>query len=508
MAVASLGTLGAYDGGFMQESEPAQWIGGRWRARGALVLIILFTALRPGDATWINDEPQLLHIAFVCNAGQFPDARIHIPFTHATLAPYGLVGTRGARYGPLPVWIYQIFLAITHDPILMVVMRALICSSITAIALDWLLGTMGWNPWLAVVTMLSPWLWHYSRQLWDNSFCIPLSAMLIAAYADYLKTSRGWAICIAAVAAGLMLLTHLMSLALLIPWGLHLVLRRSNWPGVVIAVALIVAAIQLPAIPYWEHLGHHYTPRVGADRSPVSGFLFPLLGGHHLTATGLGNLVGSGWQWYLPGPTSYIVWAAEGVSAMAYIAVWIGLVRSPRLARRVIRRKNPTLNDHLALIALGVFICQLYMDGTMRVYDGPHYFNATWIAYAIFAYQAFARLSAKWGKRILWAQGVALATVLLAVMGLVAQNGGMITTGYGTSLSQQIDAVRQIGNTPFAGGIRSQVCLWRFLPWEYDTLKEMLVSPDTPPQPGVAASVVFRGSWPGDAHIVVNFVPK
>ena len=47
------------------------------------------------------------------------------------------------------------------------------------------------SAWLAVLVMLSPWMWYYSRQLWDNSFCIPLSAMTIAAYADYLATRCG-----------------------------------------------------------------------------------------------------------------------------------------------------------------------------------------------------------------------------------------------------------------------------------------------------------------------------
>jgi hypothetical protein len=495
----------------MREAERIPCGGRRCWARGALVLIVLVTAFfRPGDTTWINDEPKLLRMAMLCNAGQFADLGVHVPGTPATLGVFGLMGTRGARYGPAPVWLYQIFLAITHDPVVMVVMRALICGAGVAVALDWLLGTMGWNPWLAVVTMLSPWLWHYSRELWDNSFCIPLSAILIAGYADYLKTRRLWPLCIAGVAAGLLPLTHFMSVALLAPVGVHLVFRPANRWRPIFVFAIVVLAVEVPAWPYWKWITQNYLANLDPERSPIAGFGYPFLGGHHLTATGLGNLLGERWQFALPGVWPYVVLAAEYFSAIAFVAVWIGIIRGSRQARRVIRRMNPSLEDHLTMIAMGVLLCQILLDGVQRVYDGPQYFNATWIAYAIFAYRTVGLLSPRWQKVVLWAQGAALGTVLVSVMALVAFNGGMKTWGWGTNLGLQVSAVREIGNTPLAGGDAQHQPFgqWQTFPWEYDTLKGMMIDPSAPGRGDAVASVKYREQWAWDAHIAVEFAPR
>ncbi len=389
-------------------------------------------------------------------------------------------------------------------------MRAVIFSSVTALALAWLLRTLNWNPWLAVVTMLSPWLWHYSRQIWDNSFCIPLSALLVAGYADYLKRNRLWAMGVAAAAAGLLPLTHLMSLALLAPVGLHLVLRRANWPRGVGVAAVVFTAVEIPAWPYWDWLANNYSPAIEPGRSPYAGYFYPLLGGHHLSAVGLSNLLGRKWVYGLPGVWPYLILVAAYFSGIAYVAVWIGIVRAAREGRRVVRRMNASLADHLSLIALGTLAVQVWMDGTQRVYGGPHYFNATWIAYAILGYRTFQMLPAKWGKCVLWAYGGSLGFVLVSVMVLIGRNGGAQGLGWGPALSQQVAVVREIGNTPLeGGGAQSQaVANWRVCPWEYDYLKELLVDPAEPPRAGVVAIVKDRDQWAGDAQIVVEFAPQ
>jgi hypothetical protein len=175
----------------------------------------------------------------------------------------------------------------------------------------------------------------------------------------------------------------------------------------------------------------------------------------------------------------------------------------------VIRRASPSLEDHLMMIAMGVLICQILLDGVQRVYDGPQYFNATWIAYAIFAYRTVSLLSAKWQNIVLWVQGSALAFVLISVIALVCRNGGMRTTGWGTTIGQQVWAVREIGNTPLAGGDAQHQPFgqWRIFYWEYDTLKEMLVNPASPGRTDAVATVKYRNDWAGDAHIVVEFGP-
>ncbi|MGA3065486.1 MAG: hypothetical protein ABSF29_01430 [Tepidisphaeraceae bacterium] len=481
--------------------------------RLALLAIVLLTIfVRPGDTPWINDEPKLFHLALLCNSGSFADVGIHVPFTSATLGVMGLYGTRGARYGPVPVWIYQCFLLLTHDPVLMVQIHALLFGVIIAVSLDWLTSTMEVNPWLAVVTMLSPWLWFYSRQLWDNSFCIPFSVLLLAAYASFLKTAKIWPLCVAALAAGLLVLTHLMCLALLVPLLAHALLFRGRQilrrPLGLLAALAVFAALQFLAWPYWKWMRMYYQSAVEAGRSPVAGYFYPLLGGHHLSAAGLGNLLGDNWQNAAPDSLSNVIYTAEYVSVLAYIAVWIGIFLAFRRARRVIRRQESSVADHLAFIAIGALIFQCLLDGTQRVYEGPHYFNSTWIAFAVLAYLAVNALPIRWQSLLLAVQAAALVTVLSCMIFIIAHNGGTLTPGWGTTIAQQADAVREIGNTPLVDGEIAQQPFdqWHSFPWEYDVLKA-IINPQTPPKPGVQAQVAYQFHFVGDAHIEVDFYP-
>jgi len=90
----------------------------------ALVAIVFITGLLyPGDANFMRDEALLLEHALIANHQPLNVLGISLPFTPASV---GLPGTRGAYYGPLPIWVYQVFLAMTHDPITMVVVRSLL----------------------------------------------------------------------------------------------------------------------------------------------------------------------------------------------------------------------------------------------------------------------------------------------------------------------------------------------------------------------------------------------
>ena len=99
-------------------------------------LIVLSSMLRPGDAQMLDDEPNLLHRALVANSTPGHFCGISLPIT---IAPVGLTGSRNVAYGPGAVWVYQIFLGLTHNPIAMVALRALVVNGVTAMA-RWLAG--------------------------------------------------------------------------------------------------------------------------------------------------------------------------------------------------------------------------------------------------------------------------------------------------------------------------------------------------------------------------------
>ena len=208
-----------------------------------LIPILILTVLRPGDTSWVNDEPIMMEMAIRYNHTASNLYGFNLPFTPS---PYGLKGSR-AVYGPLPVWIDQIFLAFTHNVIVMVAFRSAVFTALTMLAVLWLARTLKLSPWFAVVTMLSPWLWLYSRSLWDSSLCIPISAMLLAAYADFLARPNATALRIAVLCGVLLLFIHFMALAVIAPLAFHIAwlhrasLRRWKWSlGAILALCLFL----------------------------------------------------------------------------------------------------------------------------------------------------------------------------------------------------------------------------------------------------------------------------
>src|SRR5205814_6967687 len=144
----------------------------------AMVVVCLLPAVWPGDAPWTNDEPHLLAAALDANAAHRP-------------AAMGLYGSYGVPYGPLPTQIYQVLLLVTRDPVLLVAIRGVLTMSATGLALLWLSRTLRLPRWFIPAVLLSPFLWLYSRILWDNTFAIPVGALALAAYASFLATGRG-----------------------------------------------------------------------------------------------------------------------------------------------------------------------------------------------------------------------------------------------------------------------------------------------------------------------------
>jgi hypothetical protein len=147
-------------------------------ALAALLPVVLW----PGDVSWLIDEPRLIANAFYFNQDQIP-------------AHTGLFGNFGVPYGPVPTQIYQLLLAITHNPLALVVLRGLLCAGLTSLGLLWLARTLGLRGWFAAAILVSPNIVAFHRILWDASFTIPLGTLALAGLADFLQTRRAWSSC-------------------------------------------------------------------------------------------------------------------------------------------------------------------------------------------------------------------------------------------------------------------------------------------------------------------------
>jgi len=469
-----------------------------------LVCVVLCTSfLFPGDASFENDEPTLLQRANDANHTPCEVLGVSLSFTPARV---GLVGTRGVSYGPLPIWFYQLILGITHDPIVMVRIHALLFSGVTAIALFRLTRAMRLSPWFAALSIFSPWLWQFNRMLWDNTFCIPLAAITVAGYVDFLATRRRRALTLAAISLAAMTLVHLMSLALVGGMMLHFVLfeRRSlvRFRRPLIVIGILWACVFVPYLKAMSEV--HQPPVAAAIESTSIGWWHPLMGALHLTA--FGWLAGS--LSHLPA----IVRTCESLSLMANVAVWLGMALVLYRARSRAGLGAFTPMDQCALMCLFVAACQAILDGFERIDLMPHYFNATWIAYVLLAWygvDAARRRSRRWAMGVyLYAAAYIAPVLIVLVTGIyfIHVNSGTRAVDYGTVLREQMRAAQRINEFSPDCPVDMTYPQWSLFPWALRDLIALL-PPKTSPRPVRRLVVRYRDAYPDDARIAVDDFP-
>jgi hypothetical protein len=491
----------------MHESENPEPI--HWIPLLAILVIVGLTALRPGDAPWLLDEPMLIRNALTANATPSNDYGISLPFT---LAHIGLSGTHGMKYGPVPEWIYQVMLACTHNLIAIMAIRCILVNLITGLALFWLARSLRISPWLAVVVMLSPWLMFYSRELWDNSFSIAFGALALASYADFLATCRKssfiiWATCLTA-----MILTHFMAVALIIPMAAHMIVFR--WREAIrlawIAVG-VVAVVNFLAWPYWSWILHNYaSAQVAPVGFKITGWIYPFLGAHHLTAFGTDNIMGANW-FTLFDSAWPIIFAAQWATLWVYPVVWAGMALSVACAVKIFRfPTTATVSDHLGFICLFAFLAQCVLDGYEHVDPYPHYFNATWIIYLFFLWLVLSHPLVKKRMRtiqiVLSLHSLACVIVAAGLAALVIRNGGDMSEGYGTTLGNQVEAARQVLKFNPDSHRFSTFYQWNnYL--DAPQVIAMLYPPPPGPRPKRDIHIFYRHAFPGDVRVVVEDSP-
>jgi hypothetical protein len=475
-----------------------------------LLAIVIAIGLRPGDSGWFFDMSRDFDVALQFSAPSHP-LGIPLPFTPA---PYALKGTHGIRYGPLPVWIDQVFLTFTHNLILMSAIREIAVSALIAVGLLWLTQLLRVTPWLAVVVMLSPWMWYYSRQLWDNSLSLPFAVLLFAAYGQFLETKRAWALCLAIVCAALSCLIHLIVVPFLAALALHALIFETKWvmKSKWLALATMIAMFAISE-PYLHYVLTFHGSHVPNYAPWWRGWVFPLLGAQHLTAKNVGWILEESWDNINPASIRYAFKFARLITCIGYIACWTGMIIAiPRARRAIARQSEAGTVDQLCLIALAAFIFQIIFDGPQHVSLYPHYHSTTWIIYVMFAWLAFDALPRWFGARSLVSRltlpvyAASLFFVEIIITWQIARNGGTMGNHYNAVLSNQIDVVKELGRFSSASPINVQVYYWQDRPDTLRVLRELISPPTTS---GLVRKLVvrFRYAFPGDARIVVDNYP-
>jgi hypothetical protein len=394
----------------------------------------LLHALHPGDARWIHDEPALIGLAEEYNAEGRP-------------APYGLEGTRGARYGPLPLWIYQACLASGLDDLpTLVLLRAVAMTVATGSALLVIGRAAGMAAWPMMLALVSPWFWVFARTLWDNTLLIPLAGWAVAGYAMFLGGSmRG--IVVAAACSGAMILTHLMCLPLVAALTLHAVVARprhvlaARWP-----LAGVAAAIAAAGVGYWPVLAADLMARESRPLAVGQAVRFLLNAGDWFHGLAFGDVVGADWLRECPKAWRALL-AVMGIATGCVVGA---LVYACVRVWHTLRSQSPwSTRDHLVALSLVVLALALPFHAVLGAVGAVHYYNAMWIAYAVMIGLGADALLQVLGLRtalVIVLLMAAMSTLSIAVR--IHETSGTRTLAYGPTLANQQALARSIAALP------------------------------------------------------------
>lgn len=451
----------------------------------ALVLLPIISLLWPLDATWINDEPRLIALALQANQ-------------EGILPAHGIMGSKGIFYGPFPLWFYSLVLRFTPDISAIVAVRAVLVSIITAVSIIWLASSIRQlKAWMGGLAVFSPYLWIYSRPLWDNTFLIPLSAITISAYVSFCVRPGIWKIWLVIAGITSMFLTHLMCASLVLPLVLHFAWFHGKW---VIkewkALVWPVAASGMVSYGYIAYLLSINWAVMAGNPEAVSlkGFLILFTGGQFFSAWGLDYFFGADWL-----PNAYLPLVLLSWTAMIAVPVGMG-VALWRLRKQWNKGGRWDVRSQMSILALGMVSANSLLCGFSRSFGHPHYYNATWFACYYFLWTALSvEFRSGAVKRmfnwLIGAYSVSMAVILGTIIWNMHASGGNQLASWGPSLRTQIDVVRKLDAYDASSRITSTVPNYVLFPHSLAVLRYIYGSGE--PGRRSVGNIVIAPKYPG-----------
>ena len=474
------------------------WATAAWALAAGLVgLYFLF----PGDVAWINDEPTLL-VGIAWRANQ--DGR---------LATHGLLGSFGVQYGPVPAWYYQLAWLVGRSLTGIVALKTATMVALLGLALWRLAALLGWRCWPLLFVLASPYVYHYSRCLWDNCFLLPLTAWLAYGYLRLLRDGRRREFVALVALAVVLLHVHLMTVLVLGPLAVCLLLFRrawlaQHWRTVTASVTLGAAAMLPYALSQWRHVEHAARFQTADWSALARGIAW---GGRYFSFWGMDYFLPELRQGLAVLPGGFVA-LLTALTALTLLFLAVGLGAAGRdLARGWRAGRRWTLADHGTVYALLVLAAVAGFTGLTRPQPHPHYVNAVWLAWFWFVWRGAEVLAPRrWAIGVAAVQLGAATLLLLAWAAQIHTHGGNRTPYYGATLRDQQALARRLAAYPASAPVQADAVLnYRLFPHALAALR-LLAQRDAPPPaagPPVRLVVQYRDPAPVSGWLDLLVLP-
>ncbi len=460
------------------------------------VLISGFALLFPGDVSFVNDEPLIIREALLHNQ-------------QGKIVTEGLRGNLGIKYGPVPFWFYQLMLLLTHNLILISLVKNLLHLAIFTYALLYLGKELNLTRPFALLVLCSPYIMHLNRVLWSFALMGPLSGCLVLWLLRFRRTGKYRYFLLSVLTTIAFTYTHPMSAFITIPFYISVfvfcykfLLARKLVYATTLAVALATVSPFLLSILY--------SLQQGGAAAPKSNLFF----------ASLTSIVGSlyfssvGWAgFYLPQlyQTSFLLPSgillpmiyATGVSCILYL---VGVGRSVWLFIGHFRRRTFTSRDVLTFFALLSILSNTAFLLVTRVIFYPHYFLPLWLPFFFFIWVA---LHWCWKSRprliaVLVPIWLCHCIILVVTTLFIHQNGGSREDQYGATLANQMQVADIVKGESKDSVIITTVSNYQKYPHALDLLIDLSrVTPQPNAKPKVV-QIIYADPESASGWIVVR----
>jgi hypothetical protein len=341
--------------------------------------------------------------------------------------------------------------------------------------------------WFAAAILIAPNIIAFHRILWDASFTIPLSALVLAALADFLKTKRRWSLRLCVVCTVLLPIIHPQALPLAVPIAAYLLWRHradfkadraAMWrTGAVLFVLHFLYIGAVIGVLHWRftHGGNVQYPKTVPRLESALGIF---VGGNLLNGFDYAKSV------VRPEGPAWLVDSAMWISRMIYPVVWLGIIAAAlrvKITLRALRdRITPEPRDVLATLAIVCLAAQFALFNALRLPTGLQYFFGT---FGLHVFLAFLGIEMLGRVRLALPVGVALlaANTFITVGAMRAFSGHCLEAPGWPTLSNCVGAVQQL-NRYANQVVLTDVDFFQRYPQPIRTLR-LLIPPDSGPKP-------------------------